>query len=392
MSDLATAAAAELSSLEAAGRLRRRPLIDSPDGRVVRLREGGPRRTLINWASNDYLGSAGALTVRNGAARALRSFGAGSGAARLLAGGLSIHRRLEQALARWLGREEALLTTTGFQANLAALTAVAGDGDAVVLDRLCHASLYDGARLSGARLHRFLHNDPGDLARVLAGCAGARRRLVCVESVYSMDGDEAPLRELAAVCRAHQALLLVDEAHALGVLGPQGRGLCAELGVDPDLLVGTCSKSLGSQGGFIAAAAPVVELLVNRARPFIYSTAPVPAASGAACAALDRLRREPGLPAALLERAAGLRRALADQGWQVPTGRTPIVPVVVGGEAEALALAARLREAGHYAPAIRPPTVPEGSCRLRLTVTMAHRDADVRRLVKAMAALRPAAR
>jgi 8-amino-7-oxononanoate synthase len=390
MSDLAAAAAAELAALEVAGRLRRRPLIDSPDGRVVQLRDQGGRRTLVNWASNDYLGASGALTVRNGAARALRSFGAGSGAARLLAGGLAIHHRLEQALARWLGCEAVLLATTGFQANLAAVTSLVGDGDAVVLDRLCHASLYDGARLSGARLHRFLHNDPADLARVLAGCAGARRRLVCVESVYSMDGDEAPLAQIAAVCRAHDAVLLVDEAHALGVLGPGGRGLCAELGVRPDVLVATCSKSLGAQGGITAAAAPVVELVVNRGRPFIYSTAPVPAAAGAACAALDLLRRDPGLPAALLARAAGLRQGLAAQGWSVPAGRTPIVPVLVGGEAETLALAARLRELGHYAPAIRPPTVPEGSCRLRLTVTLAHRDADVRRLLTVMAGLRPA--
>jgi 8-amino-7-oxononanoate synthase len=380
---------AELDELKAAGRLRARPVIDSPDARVIVLTEDGKRRKLVNWASNDYLGAANRRPVKNAAARALRSYGAGAGAARLLAGGLRCHRRLEERLARWLGTQDALVATTGFQANLAALVSLcAHPEDVLILDRLCHASTYDGARLSAGTLQRFAHNDVAELEKQLQRSAGAPRRVVCVESVYSMDGDEAPLREISALCKRMGALLVVDEAHALGVLGPGGRGLCAELGVEPDLRIGTCSKSLGAQGGFLAGDRELIELAVNRGRSFIFSTAPVPAAMGAAVAALDLLRDEPELPAQLLAAAAEIRAGLRAQGWTIPEGRSPIVPVVVGDEAAALDLAAKLRAAGHFAPAIRPPTVPAGSCRLRLTVTLAHRDHDRRRLLAVMGRLR----
>lgn len=381
--------AEELADLASAGRLRARPVIDSPDDRVIVLCAEGKRRKLHNWASNDYLGAANRRTVKNAAARALRTYGAGAGAARLLAGGLRCHRRLEERLANWLGCQEALVTSTGFQANLATLVSLAsGAEDVVILDRLCHASTYDGARLAAGTLLRFTHNDLADLDKQLQRTAGAKRRVVCVESVYSMDGDEAPLVGIQELCRKHGALLVVDEAHAIGVLGPQGRGLCSELGVVPDLLVGTCSKSLGSQGGFIAGDREVVELVVNRGRSFIFSTAPVPAAMGAAVATLDLLRRESDLPAQLVAQAGEVRAALREQGWNVPAGRSAIIPVLVGDEQPALDLAARLRAAGHYAPAIRPPTVPAGGCRLRLTVTLAHTASDRRRLMKAMAAAR----
>jgi 8-amino-7-oxononanoate synthase len=380
---------AELAAIADAGRLRRRPVIDSRCGRTVVLQEDGKRRRLINWASNDYLGALACLRVRNGASRALRTYGPGSGAARLMAGGLRCHRRLEQRLAGWLGREDCLLTTTGYQANCAAIVSlVAPPEDVVILDRLCHASTYDAAKLCGAPLLRFRHNDVEDLERQLQRSAGARRRLVCVESVYSMDGDEAPVAAIDALCTRHGALLLVDEAHAIGVLGRGGRGLCAEQGVVPDLIVGTCSKSLGSQGGFLAGDATLVDLCVNKGRSFIFSTAPVPAAAGAATAMLDVLRDEPDLPERLMASANALRAALIAQGWTVPPGRSPIIPVVVGDEAAALALAAALREAGHFAPAIRPPTVPPGECRLRITVSLSHTEADRRKLVKVMAALR----
>jgi 8-amino-7-oxononanoate synthase len=321
--------------------------------------------------------------------KALRSYGAGAGAARLLAGGLRCHRRVEERLAHWLSTEDALVTSTGYQANLAALVSLAGgDEDAIICDRLCHASLYDGARLANGRLLRFAHNDIEDLERQLQRSEGATRRIVCVEAVYSMDGDEAPLAAIRALCDRHGALLLVDEAHALGVLGPGGRGLCAELGVKPDLRIGTLSKSLGAQGGFIAADSDLIELCVNRGRSFIFSTAPVPAAMGAAVATLDLLKDQPELPERLRTVAAELRDGLRAQGWPVPEGRTPIIPVPTGDEAATLALAARLREAGHYAPAIRPPTVPPGQCRLRLTATLAHKPSDRKRLLAVMAGCR----
>jgi 8-amino-7-oxononanoate synthase len=381
--------AVELEELTAIGRLRQRPVIDGPDDRVVVLCEEGSRRKLHNWASNDYLGAANRLRVKNAAARALRSYGAGAGASRLLAGGLRCHRRLEQRLASWLSCEDVLITSSGFQANLSALVGLAsGADDVVILDRLCHASTYDGARLAAGTLLRFQHNDLADLDKQLDRTSGAPRRLVCVESVYSMDGDEAPLAGIQDACRRHGALLVVDEAHALGVLGPGGRGACAEHGIAADLRIGTCSKSLGSQGGFIAGDRDLIELVVNRGRAFIYSTAPVPAAMGAASESLDLLRGEPELPERLRAEALEVRAALRDQGWNVPEGRSPIIPVIIGDEAPALALAAYLRGQGHFAPAIRPPTVPAGSCRLRLSVTLAHKPSDRRRLIKAMAGAR----
>lgn len=381
--------AAEIAAIEAAGRLRRRSVIDGPDGRTVVRRGEGGRRRLLNWAGNDYLGGIGEVVVRNGAARQLRRQGSGAGAARLLAGGLSCHRELEQAVAAFLGREDALLTPSGYQANVGALPVLASQReDVLLLDRLCHASLYDGARLAAGRLLRFAHNDVTELESRLTSTAGARRRIVVVESVYSMDGDEAPLVAIAVACARHDAWLVVDEAHALGVLGPGGRGLCAELGVRPDLLVATCSKSLSAQGGLLIGDAPLMELLVNQARSQIFSTALAPAAAGAALAALRRLKEDPQLSVRLLARAAGVRAALRAQGWAVPEGRSPIIPLIAGDEAAALGLAAALDERGHYAPAIRPPTVPPGSCRLRLSVTLAHRDADIRRLLAALADLR----
>jgi len=394
MDDLESAdgLAEELAAISAAGRLRRRPVLDSPCGRTVVWCDGpggGTRRRLINWAGNDYLGCANRLTVKNGARRALRSYGAGSGAARLLAGGLRIHRRLEQRLANWLGTGDVLLTTSGFQANLALLVSLASSNeDALILDRRCHASTYDGCRLSAGGLLRFLHNDVDDLEKRLRLAVKARRRIVCVESVYSMDGDLAPLAEIADCCARHDALLVVDEAHALGVYGPGGRGRCAELGVAATALVGTCSKALGAQGGFVAASEELVELIVNRGRSFIFSTAPVPAACGAALAALDHLRDEPDDPARLRGHAVELRRALVAAGWEVGDGDSPIVPLPLGDEARALELADALRGRGHYAPAIRPPTVPEGSCRLRISLSLAHKRSDRRRLVQALATLR----
>jgi 8-amino-7-oxononanoate synthase len=382
---LADDCAQELVELAVAGRLRERPRFDGGNGRCLSLKEQGRRLKLINWASNDYLGALGEITVRNGAARALRQFGSGSGSARLLSGGLAIHRRLEQRLANWHGLEDCLCCTSGYQCNLAVLTSLADSADdCIIVDRLCHASTYDGIRLAAGRMQRFKHNDCADLAHKLEQAQGARRILVCVESIYSMDGDLAPLAEIAALCDRHKAALIVDEAHAIGVVGPGGRGLCAQERVVPSALIGTCGKSLGGQGGYVAAARPVVEWIVNRGRSFIFSTAPVPAAPGAVLAMLELLKRRSAMPELLRKESAELRQGLRAIGWDVPEGISPIIPVLVGSEERALALAAALRVRGHYAPAIRPPTVPEGGCRLRLTNTLAHRPSDRRKLIEAM--------
>ncbi|MHC5068028.1 MAG: aminotransferase class I/II-fold pyridoxal phosphate-dependent enzyme, partial [Planctomycetota bacterium] len=262
---LRTACAVDLDAAMAADRLRQRPVMDPISPRLLSMQiPGRGRQRLVNWASNDYLGLTGELRMANAARRAVRQYGSGAGAARLL-GGQRCHRRLEQRLATWLGYEDALLTTTGYQANIAVLTSLAAlPGETViVLDRLSHASSYDGARLSAARLRRFAHNDVDDLANQLAAATSATRRIVCVESVYSMDGDEAPLAAIAAVCAKHDALLVVDEAHATGVYGPGGRGCCAAVGVRPDVLVTTCSKALAAQGGVVLADQVVIDYLVN---------------------------------------------------------------------------------------------------------------------------------
>ncbi len=365
---------------------RQRPQLDAPIGRtILSLDEQAKRAKLINWASNDYLGASGQIKQKNAGRAALRTWGTGSAAARLLAGGLSLHRRFEQRLATFLETEDALLCTTGYQANSAALVALMGDPeDVVILDRLAHASMYDGARLSAGTMLRFKHNDVADLEKQLKRTQGARRRLVCVESVYSMDGDEAPLQAIEALCDSYGALLYVDEAHAIGVFGPHGRGCCAELNIKPDILIGTNSKSFGSQGGYIAARQSVIDLIVNRGRSFIYSTAPAPAAIGAAIESLNMLREDAELGASLIQRCVEFRQALQAQGWQSVEGRSPIIPIIIGEEKPTLELSHELRQRGHFIPAIRPPTVPPGQCRLRISVSLAHKQSDLNKLLKSL--------
>jgi len=335
-------------------------------------------RTVLNFSSNDYLDLARDQRVKAGAVEAVEQFGCGAGASRLMSGHLALHERLERRLANWLDREAVLVFGSGFLTNLGVLGALARRGDAIFADRLNHASLLDGARLSGAKLVRYAHGDAGDLARRLASVGGGRR-IVVTDSVFSMDGDVAPLRKVAELARRHDALLVVDEAHALGVLGPSGRGCCAELpGVEPDVLVGTLSKALGSYGGFVACSAPTRELLVNRARSFIYSTALPPACLGGAMAALDVVEASPDLGPTLQQRAAMLRGLLADGGLNAAPSCCHIVPVPVGDNDKAIALSQRLEDEDILAVAVRPPTVPAGTARLRLSVTLAHEPGDLR--------------
>ena len=372
-------------------RQRQRPIIDGPAGpRLVRYHQG-KRQQLVNWASNDYLGLLSEITVRNSATKHVRRFGSGSGAARLLAGGLRCHHQLEQRLAHIVGQSDALLTTSGYQANLAALTCLADHrDDVIVMDRLAHASSYDGARLAAGSLVRWAHNDLDDLADKLSKHQSARRRIVVVESVYSMDGDLAPLAEIAEITAQHDAWLVVDEAHAFGVYGPGGAGACAVAGVTPDLIVGTCSKSLASTGGWLAGPEVVIDHIVNHARSFIFSTAPTPAAVGAAIGSLNWLKRHPEAGSMMQQRSVALRHSLQHMlqqyGWQVPDGTSPIIPIIVGSDHTALRLSEQLAQHGHYAPAIRPPTVPPGTSRLRLSLNLAHRPVDERRLITALEA------
>ena len=373
---------------ETTHRQRSRPLIDGPAAaRIIRYHQG-KRQQLVNWASNDYLGLISEITVRNRATRYLRRFGPGSGAARLLAGGLRCHHQFEQRLAHFVCQEDALITTSGYQANLAAMTSLADHRDDVLLlDRLAHASSYDGAALAKGTLARFRHNDVSDLAQQLAKYVDARRRVVVVESIYSMDGDVAPLREIADLCHQYDAWLVVDEAHALGVYGPGGRGMCAEVGITPDLIVGTSSKTLSSTGGWLAGPTEVIDHIVNHARSFIFSTAPTPASVGAALGSLDWLRKHSDAGNMLRARSHDMRSALREQGWNTSEGDSPIIPVIIGSEEAVLRLSHQLAERGHYAPPIRPPTVPADTCRLRISVTLGHREVDVRRFIQTMADL-----
>jgi 8-amino-7-oxononanoate synthase len=367
----------ELADLSAAGLLRTLKPLDSPTGPRV-IRDG---RELWNFASNDYLGLAADAQLAEAFIEGVRKFGAGSAASRLVCGTLPPHRLLEEALAAAKGSEAALVFSSGFATAVGSLPALAGKDDVLVLDKLCHASLIDGARLSGATIRVFPHNDTAKLARLLESIRAkqpAARVIVVTESVFSMDGDLCPLTELVELKDRHGALLFLDEAHAFGVLGPQGMGLAAQLGVQDhvDFQMGTFSKAAGLSGGYLATSAAWRDLLVNRARSFIYSTAPPPGLAHAAISALERIRSADG----------DLRRKQLRENISVLSAKhpSPIVPVLLGTNEAALAASARLEDRGFLVPAIRYPTVPRGTARLRISLSAAHPPETVAALASAI--------
>jgi 8-amino-7-oxononanoate synthase len=342
---------------------------------------------LLDLASNDYLGLSRHAAVRSAAAAELEASGLGAGASRLVSGTRPVHMALEAALADWLGRERVLLFPSGFQANLAAVTALADRHTLVLADRLIHHSLLAGVRTSGARLQRYAHNDLADLERRLESARRERtqgRLLVLCESLYSMEGTSAPLPELAALCARHDAPLLVDEAHALGVLGPGGRGLAHGL-AEVALVSGTFGKAFGSGGAFLAADEPVGEWLLQTSGAFRYTTALAPPLAAGALAALGLLREEPRAGVELRQRATRWRDALEAAGWPRPLGMGPILPLLVGDDGRALAMQRQLEAAGLLTVAIRPPTVPEGTARLRLVLRRDLPDGSLGRLLAALA-------
>jgi 8-amino-7-oxononanoate synthase len=356
-------------------------------------------RTLLNFSSNDYLGLANHPALREAAIRAVERFGAGSGSARLVCGSLAPHHELEEALAAFKQTEAALSFSSGYNTSVGAISAVAGREDVVVLDKLVHASIVDGARLSGAKLRVFAHNDLDELADILRWAdqrgpsAGARRprTLIVTESVFSMDGDRAPLREMVALKEKHGAWLMVDEAHATGFFGANRRGLAEELGVSGqiEIQMGTLGKAFGSAGGYICGARALKDYLVNRARSFIFSTAPVPAAAAAARAGVELAQSPEGKARAenLWALVRELKSGLAGRGWEFPGDGSAIVPLIIGEEGAAMAAAAALREAGVFVPAVRYPTVARGTARLRVTMTAGHAAADVAELIAGLAKL-----
>lgn len=342
---------------------------------------------VLSFCSNDYLGLANHPALARAAAEAAHHCGLGAGASRLISGDLPEHRALETALASFVGLPAALLFPTGYQANLGLFSALAGPDDLIVSDAANHASLIDGCRLSRAQIAVYRHGDAGEAEAAFAAAATThrsyRRRFLVTESLFSMDGDVAPLASLAEVAAQHDAIFVVDEAHALGVLGPSGRGLSQAARVEPDVLVGTLGKALGVFGGFVAGSAPLRAVLVNRARTFIFTTAPPPAIAAAASAALALVASHEGETRRqrLASRLAELRAALPLPESALPS---PIVPLLLGSDTKALAASHRLREQGILIPAIRPPTVPEGTARLRVTLSAAHESMDIQHLARAL--------
>lgn len=375
--------AGDLSALRQAHRYRTRRLLQGPQRPRARI-DG---RAVLSFCSNDYLGLAADPRVVAALARGAERWGLGSGAAHLVTGHSGAHQALEEELADFVGQPRALLFSTGYMANLGVIAALAGRGETVWQDRLNHASLLDGALLARARLRRYAHADAADLARRLAG-GGAR--LIATDGVFSMDGDLAPLPALAEVAAGAGAWLLVDDAHGLGVLGAEGRGSLAHWGLPaaPGLiLMGTLGKAFGTFGAFVAGSHDLIETLIQRARSYIYTTAPPPALAEATRVALAIARREDWRRERLGEAIARLRAGAAALGLPLAPSATPIQPLIAGSAERALDWSRRLEAAGMLVAAIRPPTVPEGAARLRITLSAAHEPEDVDRLLEALAGL-----
>ncbi|HEY6144894.1 MAG TPA: 8-amino-7-oxononanoate synthase [Solirubrobacterales bacterium] len=369
-----TDVAERLDELRERGLYRRLRLIEGPQGPSVTL-DGRP---VLLLCSNNYLGLADRAEVREAAAEAALRWGAGSGASRLISGNMEPHRQLESRLAAFKGYESALLFGSGYLANTGVIAALAGRGEVVFSDELNHASIVDGCRLSRAETFVYRHGDVEHLAWGL-GEAGQRASLIVTDGVFSMDGDVAPLAQLLELARRHGTRLMVDEAHATGAIGPGGRGSVSAAGLsgEVDVVVGTLGKALGSYGAYACANAETIDFLVNSARPFIFSTAPPPPAIGAAQAALAILEAEPELVEQLGANAETLRGALAAEGLNVGASATQVVPVEVGAAETTMELCELALRRGVFAQGIRPPTVPEGSSRLRFTVMATHSPAEL---------------
>jgi len=362
--------------------LRRLRTVEAVDGAYVWI--DGKR--LLNFASNDYLGLAQHPALREALAVAAARWGVGATAAHLLGGHREEHAELEQALARWTGRERALLFADGWMANLGVVAALLEADDLCVQDKLNHASLLDAARLAGCELKRYPHGDADGARRQLESRSDAAA-LLASDGVFSMDGDVAPLRELVSVCASQQATLMIDDAHGIGVLGAEGAGSLAEANLtqrDVPILMATLGKALGVAGAFVAGRAELIDALVQNARTYIYTTAMPPALAAAARAAIDVARFEDWRRDRLTRLIAHFRSGAAERGLALMDSRTPIQPIVVGSSAAALEVSARVEADGFYVPAIRPPTVPEGKARLRVTLTALHAESDVERLLAAL--------
>ena len=387
---MATSIEDELADLRSRSLLRRLRTFDSPQQPVIV--EGG--KAIISFASNDYLGLANEPALKEAAKAAIARYGVGSGASRLTAGTLAPHTQLEETIARFKGTEAALAFSSGYATAIGTLGALCGADDVIILDKLCHASLIDGARLSRATIRVFPHNHLGKLESHLEWArthSPDGRVVIVTEAIFSMDGDRAPLAELVALKNRFGAMLLVDEAHAVGVLGRNGRGLADALRLEGevDIQMGTLSKALGVAGGYIAGSRRLIELLINRARSFIYSTSPPPAITAAATAAIEFMMSGEGE-----KRREQLWKNLARFGEEMPrlfSGenkiQSAIIPIILGDAGRALEAADRLAERGFYVPAIRHPTVPRDAARLRISLSARHTAEQIHSLCQALRSL-----
>jgi 8-amino-7-oxononanoate synthase len=375
----------ELAELKAQGLLRKRRVLDTPCGVEVDV-DGRP---LLSFGSNDYLGLANEPALIDVAREAASRWGVGSGSAHLVCGHLAPHEELEERLAAFVGAGRALYFSTGYMANLGVVPALVGRGDAVFADRLNHASLIDAVQLSRAEHKRYPHNDMAALERLLAAST-AKRKLILSDAVFSMDGDLGPLRELLELAERFDAWLVLDDAHGFGVLGPQGRGALAHLGIElgahPRVLyMGTLGKAAGVSGAFVAGAANVVEWLMQRARTYIFTTASSPIVAATLVKSIDLIEHGEARRAHLQLLIERLRQGLEGTRWQLMPSPTAIQPIIIGSNEDVLRCAAALAERGIWVPAIRPPTVPPGTARLRITLSAAH---SVEQLDRLLAALR----
>ena len=366
-----TFAEKELASLKQRGQLRDLYVMPETGGQIT-----VDGRTVINFSSNDYLDLARDRRLKDAAIRTVEELGCGATAARLMTGHLKLHEQLEADLAQMMGTEATLVFGSGFLTNLGVLTALAKAGDEVYADKLNHASLIDGTRLSKAHSMRYLHKDLNHLESLLKKSKTKGKRIIVSDSVFSMDGDIAPLAGLSELAQQYDALLVIDEAHAIGVMGENGGGACRIKGreIKPDVVIGTLSKSLGGYGGYAACSASIRKFLINNARSFIYSTGLPPVCVGSGREAVLALKSNPNLGKTLLDRAKRFRDLLAEAGLNVPEFESQIIPILVGGNDEAVHFSQLLWDQGLLIKAIRPPTVPVGTSRVRLSITLALSD------------------
>jgi 8-amino-7-oxononanoate synthase len=371
----------DLSERSSLGLLRQRRMLQSPQSPNITV-DG---KSYLSFCSNDYLGLANHPRLIAALQQGAQQHGVGAGAAHLVSGHGAMHHQLEHELASFVGKPAALLFSTGYMANLGVVQALVGKGDTVFADKYNHASLNDAMQLSRAKIKRYQHNDMAQLAQLLEQ-AGSGRKLVITDAVFSMDGDIAPLPELLSLCEQHDAWLLIDDAHGFGVLGAQGRGSLAHFGIVSQRIIcmATLGKAAGVFGAFVAAEQVVIDTLVNHARSYVYTTATPPALASALLESLQQISNGDELRGHLQRLIAQLRSGLRDLPWTLMPSATAIQPILVGGNRAALKLSEGLRERGIWVAAIRPPTVPQGTARLRITLSAAHRATDVTRLIETL--------